>query len=81
MKASQRLGRWGLVLLLGGTAGGFGLVPPAHADEPETVSIDSGSGSTATEIVSLPRRFCRTACQQIEKRALAGFNGQEMFVD
>ncbi|MDQ1516786.1 MAG: hypothetical protein QOE80_2616, partial [Actinomycetota bacterium] len=43
MKASQRLGRFGLVLLLGGTVGGFGLVSPAHADDPETVSIDSGS--------------------------------------
>ena len=33
MKSSQRLGRWGLVLVLGGTAGGFGLVTPAHAEE------------------------------------------------
>ena len=46
MKASQRLGRWGLVLLLGGTAGGFGLMAPAHADS-DVVSIDAGSGSSA----------------------------------
>lgn len=55
MKASQRLGRWGLVLLLGGTAGGFGLVTPAHAEdpEPETISIDSGStGSSADNCVN-----------------------------
>jgi hypothetical protein len=47
MKGSQRLGRWGLVLLLGGVAGGFGLVPSAHADDSDTVSIDPGSGATA----------------------------------
>src|SRR5947209_15358237 len=54
MKASQRLGRWGLVLLLGGVAGGFGLVPSAHADEsgPETISVDSGSGSSADNCVN-----------------------------
>ena len=46
MKASQRLGRWGLVLLLGGTAGGFGLMAPAHADS-DVISIDAGSGSSA----------------------------------
>jgi hypothetical protein len=50
MKASQRLGRWGLVLLLGGTVGGFGLVAPAHAeDEPSTISIDSGSSGAEGE--------------------------------
>ena len=49
MKASQRLGRWGLVLLLGGVAGGFGLMPAAHADDPETVSIDAGSGSAVAD--------------------------------
>ncbi len=54
MKASQRLGRWGLVLLLGGTAGGFGLVSPAHAEEsePETISIDSGSSGADENCVN-----------------------------
>ncbi|HEY4410354.1 MAG TPA: hypothetical protein VGO87_10765 [Acidimicrobiia bacterium] len=54
MKASQRLGRWGLVLLLGGTAGGFGLMTPAHADEssPDTVSVDSGSSGAAANCVN-----------------------------
>jgi hypothetical protein len=57
MKASQRLGRWGLVLLLGGTIGGFGLVTPAHAEsEPETVSIDSGSTDAGTCVVSYVSR-------------------------
>jgi len=57
MKSSQRLGRWGLVLLLGGTVGGFGLVAPAHADsEPETISIDSGSTETGNCVVSYVSR-------------------------
>ena len=56
MKASQRLGRWGLLLLLGGTVGGFGLVTPAHADEPETISIDSGSTEGGTCVVSYVSR-------------------------
>ena len=51
MKASQRLGRWALVLLLGGAAGGFGLMPSAHADS-DVVSIDAGSGSTADNCVN-----------------------------
>lgn len=54
MNASQRLGRWGLVLLLGGTLGGFGtaipMAGPAHAEsEPETISIDSGSSGAEGE--------------------------------
>ena len=54
MKASQRLGRWGLVLLLGGTIGGFGPVTPAHADsEPGTITIDSGgSGAEGQNCVN-----------------------------
>jgi hypothetical protein len=58
MKASQRLGRWGLLLLLGGTVGGFGLVTPAHAaeSEPETISIDSGSAEGGTCVVSYVSR-------------------------
>jgi hypothetical protein len=57
MKSSQRLGRWGLVLLLGGTVGGFGLAAPlagpAQAEEsgPETVSIDSGTTDAAGDCV------------------------------
>ena len=58
MKASQRLGRWGLVLLLGGTVGGFGLAAyplagPAHAEDsgPET-SIDPGSSSSGDNCVN-----------------------------
>jgi hypothetical protein len=56
MKASQRLGRWGLVLLLGGAAGGFGLMPSAHADDTETVSIDAGSSGAATCVNSFVSR-------------------------
>jgi hypothetical protein len=57
MKSSQRLGRWGLVLLLGGTIGGFGLVTPAHADpDTETISIDSGSTDGGTCVVSYVSR-------------------------
>jgi hypothetical protein len=58
MKASQRLGRWGLVLLLGGMAGGFGLVSPAQADEsePETITIDSGTGGEGDCVVSYVSR-------------------------
>jgi len=51
MNASQRLGRWGLVLLLGGAAGGFGLMPPAHADS-DTISIDAGSASSGDNCVN-----------------------------
>jgi hypothetical protein len=41
------------VLLLGGTIGGFGLVSPAQADDPETetISIDSGTGSEDADCV------------------------------
>ena len=51
MKASQRLGRFGLVLLLGGVAGGFGLMPSAHADS-DVVSIDAGSSSAGDNCVN-----------------------------
>src|ERR671923_231732 len=58
MNALRRLGRWGLVLLLGGTVGGFGLAAyplagPAHAEDsgPET-SIDPGSSSSGDNCVN-----------------------------
>ena len=55
MKASQRIGRWALVLLLGGVAGGFGLMPSAHADD-DVVSVDSGSTAGATCVNSYVSR-------------------------
>jgi hypothetical protein len=77
MKASQRLGRLGLVLLLGGTVGGVGFVSPAHADDPETVSIDSGSGSTGADncvnsFVSRGRAVVAGPIYEIPYRSVGG---------
>ncbi|HVW34929.1 MAG TPA: hypothetical protein VHL53_20520, partial [Acidimicrobiia bacterium] len=55
MKASQRIGRFALVLLLGGVAGGFGLMPSAHADD-DVVSVDSGSSAGANCVNSYVSR-------------------------
>ena len=76
MKASQRLGRWGLLLLLGGTVGGFGLVTPAHAEsEPETISIDSGStegGDCVVSYVSRGRAVVAGPVYEIPYRSVGG---------
>jgi hypothetical protein len=76
MKASQRLGRWGLVLLLGGMAGGFGLTSPAHADEPETetISIDSGTigGDCVVSYVSRGRAVVAGPVYEIPFRSVGG---------
>lgn len=76
MNASQRLGRWGLVLLLGGTAGAFGLVSPAHADEPETetISIDSGTtgGDCVVSYVSRGRAVVAGPVYEIPYRSVGG---------
>ena len=77
MKASQRLGRWGLVLLLGGTAGGFGLVSPAQAEEsePETISIDSGlegAGDCVVSYVSRGRAVVAGPVYEIPYRSVGG---------
>ena len=78
MRASQRLGRWGLVLLLGGTVGGFGLVAPAQADEPEsepeTISIDSGTtgGDCVVSYVSRGRAVVAGPVYEIPYRSVGG---------
>src|SRR5205807_2185370 len=66
-----------IVLLLGGTVGGFGLVSPAHADDPETVSIDSGSGSAAGDncvnsFVSRGRAVVAGPVYEIPYRSVGG---------
>jgi hypothetical protein len=76
MKASQRLGRFGLVLLLGGTVGGFGVVTPAHADS-DVVSIDPGSGSTGGDtcvnsFVSRGRAVVAGPVYEIPYRSVGG---------
>ena len=76
MKASQRLGRLGLVLLLGGTVGGIGVTTPAHAD-PDTVSIDPGSGSTGGDtcvnsFVSRGRAVVAGPVYEIPYRSVGG---------
>jgi hypothetical protein len=75
MRASQRLGRWGLVLLLGGTAGGFGLVSPAHADpDTETISVDAGDtgGDCVVSYVSRGRAVVAGPVYEIPFRSVGG---------
>jgi hypothetical protein len=64
------------VLLLGGAVGGFGLVSPAQADEPETetISIDSGTtgGDCVVSYVSRGRAVVAGPVYEIPYRSVGG---------